>query len=62
MCSRNPNSIFPHHLRQQYKHACLTSARAPRFLSSVSLPLLLVLLVTSLLPLGISETLTLIPG
>ena len=62
MYSRNPNSIFPHHLRQQHKHVCLTSARAPRLLSSVSLPPLLVLLVTSLLPLGISETLTLIPG
>ena len=29
MYSRNPNSIFPHHLRQQHKHVCLTSARAP---------------------------------
>ena len=61
LCSRNPSSIFSHHLRQQHKHACLTSARAPRFLSSVSLPPLLVLLATSLL-LGISETPTPIPG
>ena len=62
MCSRNPSSIFSHHLRQQHKHTCLTSARAPRFLSSVSLPHLLILLATSLLFLGISETPTLIPG
>ena len=62
MYSRNPSSIFHHHLRQQHKHACLTSARAPRFLSSVSLPPLLVLLATSILLLGISETLTLMPG
>ena len=58
----NLSSIFPHHLRQQHKHACLTSARAPHFLSSVSLPPLLVLLATSLLLLGIFETPTLIPG
>ena len=58
----NPSSIFPHHLRQQHKHACLTSARTRRFLSSVSLSPLLVLLVTSLLLLGIFETPTLIPG
>ena len=58
----NLSSIFPHHLRQQHKHACLTSARVPRFLSSVSLPPLLVLLATSLLLLGISETPTLIRG
>ena len=62
LCSRNPSSIFPHHLRQQHKHVYLTSARAPRFLSSVSLPSLLVFLATSLLLLGISETPTLIPG
>ena len=62
MCSRNPSSIFPHHLCQQHKHACLTSARASRFLSSVYLPPLLVLLATSLLLLDISETPTLIPG
>ena len=62
MCSRNPSSIFPHHLCQQHKHACLTSARAPHFLSSVSLLSLVILLATSLLLLGISETPTLIPG
>ena len=53
--------FFSHHLRQQHKHACLTSARAPHFLSSVSLPPLFVLLATSLLLHGISETPTLIP-
>ena len=58
----NHSSIFPYHLRQQHKHASLTSARAPRFLSLVSLPPLLVLLATSLFLLGISETPTLIPG
>ena len=62
VCSRNPSLIFSHHLCQQHKHACFTSARAPRFLSSVSLSPLLVLFATSLFLLDISETPTFIPG